>query len=320
MSAQNRKTPDEPATVRLQPVRTLTDDSSWFDIWPSFSPDGQEVVFTRAPVRGDRRARLWQVSLSGGVPHSLTPADFERDCTRPDWSPDGKTIAFRAAGRSRSQGRGNAFLYDTPGAIWLLTVATGAMKPLTNYRQNDDYYPHWSSDGHWLYISRQSIQGPSNMDIWRIDFRGKEERITSHPTYDVYGVPSPDGKQLSFTSDRDGTRNVWVIDMNKGEKDATQFTFSGGRGATWSPDGRWIAFHPPPLTGHRGPSGGGIYIKRVTGGPTIQVTKSTDDTFHDSPHWSPDGRYILFDELDPNPETASTGHLKIVDVTKIVRR
>lgn len=106
---------------------------------------------------------------------------------------------------------------------------------------------------------------------------------------------------------------MWIIDLSKGEKEATQFTFSGGRGAMWSPDGQWIAFHPPPSVVN-----GSIYIKRVTGGPAIQVTKCTGDNFQSHPHWSPDGKYILFDEADPNPKTASRGHLKIVDVSSVV--
>jgi len=305
MTAQTGKTAHEPTIVNLQPVRTLTDDSSWFDMWPCFSTDGQQVVFTRVPTKGDRRARLWQMPVTGGPPHPLTPADFERHCTRPDWSPDGKTIAFRA-------GRGNTFTNDQPGAIWLLTLATGEMKPLTDDQKYDDYYPHWSSDGRRLYISRVDNH---QWDIWRIDLRGTEERITSHPTYDVYGVPSPDGKFLSWNSDRDGTRNVWIIDLSKGEKGATQFTFDGGRGAMWSPDSKWIAFHPPPSV-----INGSIYLKRVTGGPAIEITQCTGDNFQSHPHWSPDGKYILFDEVDPDPQRASRGHLKIVDVSKIVGR
>src|SRR5215467_8278504 len=215
MSAQSGKTAHQSTLVNLQPVRTLTDDSSWFDAWPSFSPDGQETVFARTPIKGKRQAKLWRMSVTGGPPQPLTSADFKRQCTRPDWSPDGKTIAFRA-------GRGKYFLNDQPGAIWLLTLATGAMRPLTDDQRYDDYYSHWSSDGRWIYISRNDIHGTHQWDIWRIDLQGTEERITTHPTYDVYGVLSPDGKFVSFNSDRAGTRNVWIIDLSKGEKEATQ--------------------------------------------------------------------------------------------------
>jgi Tol biopolymer transport system component len=304
-NAQSGKAAQESPIVKLQPVTSLTDDSSWFDMWPAFSPDGKDVVFTRVPIKGERRARLWRMPVSGGAPSAVTPADFDRHCSRPDWSPDGKTIAFRA-------GSGKSFTQDQPGAIWLLTVATGGIKPLTDDHQHDDYYPHWSPDGKWIYVSRTKVP-KGNWDIWRIDLQGNEEQITFHPTYDVYGVPSPDGKFVSFNSDRDGKRNVWIIDLSKGEKEATQFTFGGGRGAWWSPDGQWIAFHPPPSVVN-----GPIYIRRVTGGPAIQVTQCTGDTFQSHPHWSPDGKHILFDEADPNPAGAATGHLKIVDVSKVV--
>lgn len=314
MTAQSGKTPDEPAIVSLQPVRALTDDSSWFDTWPGFSPDGKEIVFSRTPVTGERSARLWRMPADGGPPHPLTPIAFDRHCTRPDWSLDGKTIAFRA-GRGTPLKPMNPFTNDAPGAIWLFTVATGEMRPLTDERKYDDYYPHWSPDGRWIFISRNDIYRSKQWDIWRISLHGAEERLTSHPSYDVYGVPSPDGKLFSFNSDRDGNRNVWIIDLGKGEKEATQFTFSGGRGAMWSPDGQWIAFHPPPSV-----MNGSIYIKRVNGGPRIQITECTGENVQGHPHWSPDGKYILFDEVDPNPQRASRGHLKVVDVSKIVGR
>ena len=97
-NAQSGKAAQESPIVKLQPLTSLTDDSSWFDMWPGFSPDGKDVVFTRIPIKGERRARLWRMPVSGGAASAVTPADFDRHCTRPDWSPDGKTIAFRAGG------------------------------------------------------------------------------------------------------------------------------------------------------------------------------------------------------------------------------
>jgi Tol biopolymer transport system component len=71
-------------------LRQITTDTG-FDVWPSFSPDGQKIAFVRynssAPGYGDD---IMVVNVNGGltVRHAL-PGDQHT----PSWSPDGRYIA-----------------------------------------------------------------------------------------------------------------------------------------------------------------------------------------------------------------------------------
>jgi Tol biopolymer transport system component/DNA-binding winged helix-turn-helix (wHTH) protein len=68
----------------------------------------------------------------------------------------------------------------------------------------------------------------------------------------------------------------------------TRLTFDDGLqiGATWSPDGRFIAY-----SSDRGGKFD-IWVQQVSGGDPIQVTKGAGTNWQ--PDWSPDGRYIAY--------------------------
>ena len=102
---------------------------------------------------------------------------------------------------------------------------------------------------------------------------------------------SPDGRWISYVSDRSGTPEIWLWSVEEGE--ALRLTGNGGRlikGYSWSPDGRRIAF-----AGNRHgqydvwtvevPSG---KARRLTDGPELEVY----------PAWSPDSQSVLFVRLD----------------------
>ena len=68
----------------------------------------------------------------------------------------------------------------------------------------------------------------------------------------------------------------------------TRLTFDEGLqiGATWSPDGRYIAY-----SSDRGGKSD-IWLQQISGGDPIQVTKGPGQNWQ--PDWSPDGRYIAY--------------------------
>src|ERR1043165_1843974 len=67
-------------------------------------------------------------------------------------------------------------------------------------------------------------------------------RITSGDWDDITPSPSPNGEKIAFASNRNGFWDLCLLDLKSG--DVTQLTdtpqYEGG--ATWSPDGSFLAF------------------------------------------------------------------------------
>jgi Tol biopolymer transport system component/DNA-binding winged helix-turn-helix (wHTH) protein len=76
------------------------------------------------------------------------------------------------------------------------------------------------------------------------------------------------------------------------QRTLTRLTFDDGLqiGATWSPDGRSIAY-----SSDRG-GNFDIWVQQVSGGAPIQITKGPGANWQ--PDWSPDGRYIAYRSED----------------------
>ena len=141
---------------------------------------------------------------------------------------------------------------------------------------------------------------------------GKAQGLTSSDLSrlrSVGGVElSPDGRRIAYTvtmRDRPGRPygQLWIMDVATqksvrvgGEKD------SGG-GASWSPDGKWFAFHE-----HQGEKGG-LFVARPDGSE-ITLLASPGGTNSPLPGtgndltWSPDGNQLAFISSTPGPEAA----------------
>jgi tricorn protease len=95
-------------------------------------------------------------------------------------------------------------------------------------------------------------------DLWIVDDKGGDaRRLTSDAGVEGFPHFSPDGKQIAFTGEYSGTKQVFVIDADGGVP--RQLTFyndvgplppRGGidnRVLDWSPDGKMILFNPHRL-------------------------------------------------------------------------
>ena len=72
------------------------------------------------------------------------------------------------------------------------------------------------------------------------------------------------------------------------QRTLTRITFDDGLqiGATWSPDGRYIAY-----SSDRGGKFD-IWVQQLSGGDPVQITKGPNNNWQ--PDWSPDGKYIAY--------------------------
>ncbi len=132
---------------------------------------------------------------------------------------------------------------------------------------------------------------------------GKAKRITSGPAFDVQPRFSPDGRELSFTSDRAGGNNVWRIGVDgKHAVQVSKESFRLMNNPVWTPDGQYLIARKH-FTSERSLGAGELWLFHKNGGDGLQLTKQKNDQQDQGePAVSPDGRYVYFSEdVSPGP-------------------
>jgi len=147
-------------------------------------------------------------------------------------------------------------------------------------------------------------------EIYLMDDAGTSvQRLTQNTDADGFPALSPDGTRIVFDSTRrraaDEPFNTSDLYMMKSDGTDQRFLVRGSS-ATWSPDGRRIAFHASasgagrPIKSDPGAAttDSDIFVLEVGEGlPTPSTPRnltSNPAAVDDDPSWSPDGRTILF--------------------------
>ncbi|TVZ59387.1 imidazolonepropionase-like amidohydrolase [Flavobacteriaceae bacterium MAR_2010_105] len=135
-------------------------------------------------------------------------------------------------------------------------------------------------------------------DIYKIDISGGKAQILREGLpFEIQPRFSPDGKQISFTSDAGGGDNIWI--MNADGSDAKQVTKEDFRllnNAIWTPDGNYLIARKH-FTSGRSLGAGELWMYHKTGGSGIQLTKKKNDQQDvNEPSLSPDGKYLYYSE------------------------
>src|SRR5947207_11708929 len=78
--------------------------------------------------------------------------------------------------------------------------------------------PQVSPDGQWVLFSAVDVNLQENKKIphlWLVPVAGGEaKQLTSNPAGEDRGRWSPDGRQIIFTSSRDGGSQIWMADFD----------------------------------------------------------------------------------------------------------
>ncbi|WP_256006590.1 amidohydrolase family protein [Pedobacter deserti] len=121
--------------------------------------------------------------------------------------------------------------------------------------------------------------------------------------WDVQPRFSPNGKFISYTSDKSGADNIWIMNRDgSGKRQVTKETFRLLNNATWTPNSEYLVARKH-FTGSRSLGAGEMWMYSIYGGEGVQLTKRKNDQQDaGEPNVSPDGRYLYFSEdVSPGP-------------------
>ena len=302
----------------------------------SLSPDGAKVAYTVSgwehpnarpatdpakpdTAKGDKhetRSHIWMVAAAGGAPRQLTFS--ERGESGPQWSPDGRSLAFLSS-------RGSST--DAKTQIWILSMDGGEAYQLTTSKESVTGF-EWSKDGSRIaFLAVDTLPKTDEAKTarrddpqvfednfrlshaWVIDVATKRASEVAHGNLTVGGAPSwsPDGTRLAFqaaptTMLRDSRSDVYVVTVaDKSLKKITTKPVAGSPPA-WSPDGKTIAFTILPQSHtaradsimDREIGNDHLVLYDVASGKTTDTYDPKLDISAGNPRWTPDGSRVLF--------------------------
>jgi Tol biopolymer transport system component len=262
-------TTDRDGSNRLQ----LTFDQR-IDGFPTFSRDGTRIAFKRLP--GLNSEPNWQewgdvmvADADGGHPivldamvHSPSPMT---------WSGDGRFIVY-----SRTVG--------TVDQIFVAATDGSSTRQITR-GANTNWAPTLSPDGRTIAF----VKGDPVLGIYVIQIDGTGERRITRESMLGFDMAewSPDATTLLFgTANNDeGRADLWTVRLDGKPEQRLVASPGNDAGATWSPDGRSIAYLHTPI--------GGKALVMVTGPDGANELAISDPGDWTYPYWSPDAQHVL---------------------------
>lgn len=253
---------------------------------------------------------IWKINIDGTGLTRFAGASGNR-CASPEWSPDGKYVAFDTWPDKKSSLIQVAVVGADGAGLRLL--GHGAM-------------PYWSPDGKQIIC--QTFSNPYGVVVMNTDGSGRE------PILNHLGSPrwSPRGNRIATNVDDNialydlATAKEWLVlpagytvsDGFAVSPDGLRICFGGAQGdlylatldeqkikavvrplvkggmshhASFAPDGKRILFSWHPT----GTKCSQLYIMDLVGDATPKLLPSQDRSLHNcDPDWSPDGKSIVF--------------------------
>src|SRR5947207_6093531 len=278
---------------------------------PRISPDGSRVAYTVSEIKMEKDKEWKSVGQVWVVPTNRSAKSRQytrgdKSASAPEWSPDGKMLAF-LSDREKDGERQVWMMMADGGEAWAVTTHKGGV---SGFR--------FSPDGKQLLLSATDQPSKDEEDrkkvkddtmvidhdikmthLWLFDIEKKDEKRLTEGNFTVSDPQwSPDGTRITYTkrptprADDGALSDVWMLTIASGEKKKLASGAGASDNARGSPDGQLIAY-TGSMDRDPGPSTAYLYLLPAAGGTAKQLTAKFDMSVG-TPVWSRDGRTIYF--------------------------
>lgn len=299
-------------------------------LWKSLQISAHRLWHLPNPNEDPQRV-LFTMNVDGSGVRQITQElpDIDNQGS-PDWSPDGRQIAFD--GWSGSAETARVYLVNVDGTN-LRDIGIGAMPTFSpdgkrlaltwsphgmatmntdgvdrKVLSSDGWGAQWSPNGKWVaYQSRERVNGQSQTNITIIDVRTLDKRILlkgddASKYRQIYWNMewSPDSRQICFKGDVSGGKEVGLASVD-GSPVRVLTTANVYEDFAWHPDGSKILMSGPLLqlggtdsNSAYSSKGYRLYQFDLKSGQMALLPHQPMDRDSNSASWSPDGTQLAF--------------------------
>ncbi len=261
----------------------------WVDSTPKWSPDGTQIAFL-SNRKDEKQSQLHIIPFDGGESRPLT--DMKGNFGYFEWSPDSKSLVAEFTKKDKEElereedeqkkklglvdrritrifykRNGLGFLAKERQHLWTIDVKSAKATQLTDSEVYDEWEPHWSPDGTEILFLSNRTEDP-DLDPEVIDLF-----IIALENGDFRKIDSPLGEKFGASFSPDGK---WIAYFGR-----------EGRGQWWKQNRVWVV-----------PTDASTPARNLTGKYDFNIAGWTINDLNQIPivpaTWSNDGTLIYF--------------------------
>ncbi len=174
-----------------------------------WSPDSKQIAYCWENDQ-EEYVDLRVIEIGDNEPRILHRVGYHDGWVEPgDWTPDGARLLMR--------------LFEGKFKFGLVSITDGSLQIIKEISDLDRYNQPGlsliSPDGRYIAYDFQQKADTPNHDVFLLSMDGTSQiPLAPHPSHDFLLGWAPDGNRIIFASDRTGTMDLWIIDIEAGKQ------------------------------------------------------------------------------------------------------